>query len=47
MKNFLSKKAPEPVGYYPHAKKVGNLFFCLGLALGFWVQKGYSGVNFK
>jgi 2-aminomuconate deaminase len=31
MKNFLSKKAPEPVGYYPHAKKVGNLLFLSGV----------------
>ena len=33
MKNFLSKKAPEPVGYYPHAKKVGNIVF-----IGCWAQ---------
>ena len=31
MKNFLSKKAPEPVGFYPHAKKVGNLLFLSGV----------------
>tara|TARA_B100000902_G_C26979933_1_gene749762 strand:+ start:244 stop:654 length:411 start_codon:yes stop_codon:yes gene_type:complete len=31
MKNFLSKKAPKPVGYYPHAKKVGGLLFLSGV----------------
>ena len=31
MKNFLSKKAPKPVGYYPHAKRVGDLLFLSGV----------------
>ncbi len=26
-----SDKAPEPVGHYPHAKKVGNLLFLSGV----------------
>jgi 2-aminomuconate deaminase len=26
-----SKKAPEPVGSYPHARKVGNLLFLSGV----------------
>jgi len=26
-----SQKAPEPVGLYPHARKVGNLLFLSGL----------------
>lgn len=26
-----SQKAPEPVGLYPHAKKVGNLLFLSGV----------------
>jgi len=26
-----SKKAPEPVGLYPHAKRVGNLLFLSGV----------------
>ena len=26
-----SKKAPEPVGLYPHARKVGNLLFLSGV----------------
>ena len=28
---FDSKKAPEPVGAYPHARKVGNLLFLSGV----------------
>ena len=26
-----SEKAPEPVGLYPHARKVGNLLFLSGV----------------
>lgn len=26
-----SSKAPEPVGAYPHARKVGNLLFLSGV----------------
>ena len=28
---FDSKKAPEPVGAYPHARRVGNLLFLSGV----------------
>ncbi len=28
---FNSSKAPEPVGAYPHARKVGNLLFLSGV----------------
>jgi 2-aminomuconate deaminase len=28
---FDSKKAPEPVGSYPHARRVGNLLFLSGV----------------
>jgi 2-aminomuconate deaminase len=28
---FESSKAPEPVGLYPHARKVGNLLFLSGI----------------
>ena len=28
---ILSSKAPEPVGSYPHARKVGNLLFLSGV----------------
>ncbi len=32
MENFISsEKAPEPVGPYPHARKVGNLLFLSGV----------------
>lgn len=29
--SFESSKAPEPVGLYPHAKRVGNLLFLSGV----------------
>ncbi|MFB6306321.1 MAG: RidA family protein [Flavobacteriales bacterium] len=28
---YNSKKAPEPVGLYPHSRKVGNLLFLSGV----------------
>lgn len=28
---IVSKKAPEPVGLYPHARRVGNLLFLSGI----------------
>ncbi len=28
---FESKKAPEPVGLYPHARRIGNLLFLSGV----------------
>lgn len=28
---FDSNRAPEPVGAYPHSRKVGNLLFCSGV----------------
>jgi len=28
---FNSSKAPEPVGAYPHARRVGNLLFLSGV----------------
>lgn len=31
MEKFSSDKAPEPVGLYPHARKVGNLLFLSGV----------------
>jgi len=30
-KGIISSKAPEPVGLYPHARKVGNLLFLSGV----------------
>ncbi len=29
--NFESSRAPEPVGAFPHAKRVGNLLFLSGI----------------
>ena len=29
--SFQSSRAPEPVGAFPHAKRVGNLFFLSGI----------------
>ena len=29
--SFESKRAPEPVGAFPHAKRVGNLLFLSGI----------------
>jgi len=31
MSKIESKKAPEPVGLYPHARQVGNLLFLSGI----------------
>lgn len=31
MSEFNSNKAPDPVGMYPHAKRVGNLLFLSGV----------------
>ena len=28
---FISRRAPEPVGAFPHAKRVGNLLFLSGI----------------
>jgi 2-aminomuconate deaminase len=30
-KSFESARAPEPVGAFPHAKRVGNLLFLSGI----------------
>lgn len=30
-RSFESKRAPEPVGAFPHAKRVGNLLFLSGI----------------
>lgn len=29
--NIIADRAPDPVGHYPHAKKVGNLLFLSGV----------------
>ncbi|MEP6586094.1 MAG: RidA family protein, partial [Candidatus Udaeobacter sp.] len=30
-KSFKSERAPEPVGAFPHAKRVGELLFLSGI----------------
>jgi 2-aminomuconate deaminase len=30
-KEFVSSRAPDPVGLYPHARRVGNLLFLSGI----------------
>src|SRR5690606_30515687 len=40
-----SDQAPEPVGAYPHARKVGNLLFLSGVGLSKRVSKEIPGVT--
>lgn len=40
-----SSKAPEPVGLYPHARKVGNLLFLSGVGPRERGQKDIPGVE--
>ena len=40
-----SSKAPEPVGLYPHARKVGNLLFLSGVGPREWGTKKIPGVE--
>ncbi|MFT4926836.1 MAG: 2-aminomuconate deaminase [Phenylobacterium sp.] len=42
---FDSKKAPEPVGAYPHARQVGNLLFLSGVGPRQRGQKAIPGVT--
>ena len=43
--NIHSKKAPEPVGLYPHARRVGNLLFLSGVGPRERGTKKIPGVN--
>ena len=43
--SFSSKKAPEPVGCYPHSKKVGGLLFLSGVGPRKRGSKKIPGVN--
>ena len=38
--SFNSTNAPDPVGYYPHAKKVGELLFLSGVVLRATITAG-------
>jgi 2-aminomuconate deaminase len=40
-----SSKAPEPVGLYPHARKVGNLLFLSGVGPRERGNKNIPGVS--
>jgi len=40
-----SSRAPEPVGHYPHARKVGNLLFLSGVGPRQRGQKAIPGVE--
>ncbi len=42
---FHSSKAPEPVGLYPHARRVGNLLFLSGVGPRQRGSKQIPGVN--
>ncbi len=44
-KEILAQKAPEPVGAYPHAKKVGGLLFLSGVGPREKGQKKIPGVE--
>jgi 2-aminomuconate deaminase len=43
---FESKRAPEPVGAFPHAKRVGNLIFLSGIGPRVRGRKEIPGVAF-
>ena len=45
MSSINSNKAPEPVGLYPHARKVGNLLFLSGVGPREKGTKKIPGVN--
>ena len=44
-KSIQSKNAPEPVGAYPHARRVGNLLFLSGVGPRKSNSKKISGVE--
>ena len=43
--NIISDRAPEPVGAFPHAKRVGNLLFLSGIGPRQRGSKGIPGVT--
>ncbi len=45
MESFDSKKAPEPVGHYPHARRVGELLFLSGVGPRVRGSKKIPGVD--
>ena len=45
-KQIISNKAPEPVGPYPHARRVGDLLFLSGIGPRNKASKEIPGVSF-
>ena len=45
MSDIMANKAPDPVGCYPHAKKVGDLLFLSGIGPRQKGQKAIPGVS--
>lgn len=45
--DYSSKKAPKPVGFYPHAKRVGNFLFLSGVGPRSVKNKEIPGVCFN
>ncbi len=45
--SFNSSRAPEPVGPYPHAKRIGNLLFLSGVGPRKKGDKDIPGVTFS
>jgi 2-aminomuconate deaminase len=43
--NVVSRRAPEPVGAFPHAKRVGNLLFLSGIGPRVRGSRIIPGVN--
>ena len=46
IENFTSVRAAEPVGLFPHAKRVGHLLFCSGIGPRERGTKAIPGVTF-
>jgi 2-aminomuconate deaminase len=46
-KTFESSRAPEPVGAFPHAKRVGNLLFLSGIGPRVRGSREIPGVTFS
>ena len=42
---FNSKRAPQAVGLYPHARKAGNLLFLSGVGPRVAVKKKFQVLN--
>lgn len=45
MSEYISDTAPEPVGAFPHARRVGSLLFCSGIGPRVKGRKDVPGVT--